>query len=98
MAPTVNVCSSVSLTESARSSVLSVESIRYLKCPVRGVHYQNAWFVTSRVASCQDATKEVRRMPLSYFKTPRLGHVASWCAARANSPRSSVVRRRLSTL
>ncbi|KAM1687760.1 hypothetical protein COP1_035452 [Malus domestica] len=39
-----------------------------------------------------DAAGEVLCLPLSYFGTPCLGHVASWCAARVGSPKSSAVQ------
>ena len=59
---TVSVCSSVGLTENA---------IRNLGGPVESVLRQNAQFMTSQVAACWDAAGEVRRLPLSYFRTPR---------------------------
>ncbi|KAM2557512.1 hypothetical protein TB2_014625 [Malus domestica] len=72
---------SVSSTVSVCSSVGLVRSVL---CP-------NARFVDGRVAACRDAVREVLHLPLSYFATPRLGHVASCCAAIAGSPRSSAV-------
>ena len=61
------------------------------------VHCPNARFVAGRVAACRDAVGKVPCL-LVYFGTPCLGHVASRCAARAGSPRSSVVLGRSSTL
>ncbi|KAM2265174.1 hypothetical protein ACFXTI_041260 [Malus domestica] len=46
----------------------------------------------------RDVAGKVFCLPLSYFGTPRLGHVVSRCATRAGLPRSSAVERRSSTL
>ncbi|KAM1466877.1 hypothetical protein ACFX2I_032038 [Malus domestica] len=54
-------------------------------------------FVIGRVAICQDTAGEVLCLPLSYFETPRLGHIGSQCASRIESPTSSVVQGRSST-
>ena len=95
---TVSLYSSVGLFESARFSVRKDGSIRYLGGPIGSVLYLNARFGAGRVAVFRDAAGEVLRLPLSFFGTPRLGHVASWCAARASLPMSSVVLGRSSTL
>ena len=98
MASTVSVYSSVGLIESACSSARYDESIRYLGGPVGSVLRQNARVVTGQMAGCWDTAGKVHRLPLSYFGTPCRGHVASRCAARADSPRLSAVMGGLSTL
>ncbi|KAM2968402.1 hypothetical protein FF1_028552 [Malus domestica] len=95
---TMNVCSSMGLIEIARSSACYDKSIHYLEGPVGSVHCSNAWFVAGRVVACRDAVGEVLRLPLSYFGKPGLGHVASWSAARAGSPKLSTVQGRSLTL
>ena len=98
VAPTVNVCSSVGLTNSARFSTRYDESLHYLGGPIESVHYQSARFMAGQGAACRDAAREVCHLPLSYFGTPRLGHVISWYATIVNIPRLSATQWCLSTL
>ncbi|KAM1052746.1 hypothetical protein ACFX2J_000332 [Malus domestica] len=44
------------------------------------------------MAAYRDTAGKILCLLLSYFETPRLGHVACRCATRAGSPRPSAVR------